>query len=123
MLHPATRRRGARRIVNLQVRALRPVNGMRDVRYMLEHCEIAHVSAIGRDGLNGMDRLMQPSAFQTDEMVEMVLYERLLNAGCWRSLEEAGVLISFVLIGLPVPSTGMVQLSLLPRSEFAKGDE
>ncbi len=86
---------GARRVINSYARAL-TVNGMRDARHALEHCELPTAEDLPRMAEYGMIASMQPQHFYGDEMCEKGLgYERLQRFMPWKSLEEAGVRISF----------------------------
>lgn len=86
---------GARRVINSYARAL-TVNGMRDARHTLEHCEMPTAEDWPRMALYGMIASMQPQHFYGDAMVENGLgHERLQRLMPWKSLEEAGVRISF----------------------------
>lgn len=86
---------GARRVINSYARAL-TVNGMRDARHSLEHCELPTAQDLPRMVEYGMIASMQPQHFYGDEMYENALgHERLQHLMPWKSLEDAGVRISF----------------------------
>jgi predicted amidohydrolase YtcJ len=86
---------GARRVINAYERALK-VNGMRDARHALEHCEMPVPEDWLRMARYGMIASMQPQHFYGDEMCEKALgFERLQGWMPWKSLESAGVRVSF----------------------------
>lgn len=86
---------GARRVINAYERALK-VNGMRDARHTLEHCEMPVPEDWPRMARYGMIASMQPQHFYGDEMCEEALgFERLQGWMPWKSLEQAGVRVSF----------------------------
>lgn len=86
---------GARRVVDSYERARR-VNGERDSRHRLEHCELPLPEEQERMARGGMHAAMQPCHFFGDEVVENALGpERLQRFMPWRSLEKAGVTVSF----------------------------
>lgn len=85
---------GARRVINSYARAL-TVNGMRDARHTLEHCELPTAEDWPRMALYGMIASMQPQHFYDDGVEKGLGHERLQRWMPWKSLEEAGVRISF----------------------------
>jgi len=86
---------GSRRVINSYERALK-ANGMRDARHSLEHCELPTAQDLPRMVECGMIASMQPQHFYGDEMYENALgHERLQRLMPWKSLEDAGVRISF----------------------------
>lgn len=86
---------GIRRVVNSYERA-RNVNGLRDSRHRIEHCEFPAPEEIERMGRLGILAAMQPAHFFGDEMLESGLGPaRIRRFVPWRSLEEAGVPLSF----------------------------
>ncbi len=86
---------GTRRVVNAYEHA-RKVNGARDARHRVDHCEMAIPEDRLRMAQLGILAAMQPQHFYGCEMIEQRLgYERAQTRGPWRSLHEAGVPVSF----------------------------
>ncbi len=86
---------GIRRVVDACA-AARAVNGERDSRHRVEHCEFPTPEDRERMGQLGMMASMQPAHFFGDEMVEKGLgTERMRRFTPWRSLEQAGVGLAF----------------------------
>ena len=86
---------GAQRVIDAYERALL-TNGMRDARHSLEHCEMPPPEDWPRIARLGLMASMQPQHFIGDEMVEKALgHDRLQLWMPWRSLEKAGVRVSF----------------------------
>lgn len=86
---------GIRRVLDACERAL-DINGERDARHRLEHCELPVAEDIERIAGMGVQAAMQPAHFFGDEVVEETLGPERLNRWMpWRSLEKAGVAVSF----------------------------
>ncbi|MFH1148940.1 MAG: amidohydrolase [Actinomycetota bacterium] len=86
---------GIRRALNSYERAMKE-NGERDARHRLEHCELPTEEDIERMAALGVHAAMQPTHFFGDETVEKVLGPaRRQRYHPWRSLEKAGVVLSF----------------------------
>ena len=86
---------GAVRVIDAYEHARR-ANGERDARHAIEHCEMPPPEEWPRMARLGILASMQPQHFYGDEMVEESLgHDRLQWRMAWRSLEEAGVKISF----------------------------
>lgn len=76
---------GARRVINAYERAMK-VNGMRDARHTLEHCEMPVPEDWPRMARYGMIASMQPQHFYGDEMCEKPLVLSDFRAGCHGNL-------------------------------------
>jgi predicted amidohydrolase YtcJ len=86
---------GTRRVVDGYVHALE-VNGDREARHRVEHCELPLPAERERMARAGIYASMQPTHFYGDETTEKVLGpERLQRYMPWRSLEKSGVELSF----------------------------
>lgn len=86
---------GIRRAINSYERARR-VNGERDARHRLEHCELPDREDIDRMARLGIQAAMQPTHFFGDETIEKALGPgRLQRCHPWRSLQDSGVVVSF----------------------------
>ena len=86
---------GAHRVINAYEYALNS-NGRRDARHRIEHCELPIMEDQQRMGQLGILASMQPQHFFGDQMLEKGLgTERLQRLMPWRSLDEAGVHLSF----------------------------
>ncbi|MBP7829092.1 MAG: amidohydrolase [Kiritimatiellae bacterium] len=86
---------GARRVIDAYERALK-TNGMRDARHSIEHCEMPPAEDWPRMARLDIGASMQPQHFFADAMVENGLgFERVSRRMPWRSLDEAGVRVSF----------------------------
>lgn len=86
---------GIRRVVNAYEHAIR-TNGERDARHRCDHCELPTAQDRARMGRLGIHAAMQPTHFFGDKtFVETLGMERLQRLMPWRSLEEAGVTLSF----------------------------
>ncbi|RJP33354.1 MAG: hypothetical protein C4536_04310 [Actinobacteria bacterium] len=86
---------GARRVVDGYVHAVE-VNGARDARHRVDHCELPLPGERERMAAAGIYAAMQPTHFYGDETTEKVLGpERLQRYMPWRSLERDGVELSF----------------------------
>jgi hypothetical protein len=86
---------GIRRVINSYERACR-INGNRDARHRVEHCELPVPEDRERMARWNILASMQPAHFFGVEGVEEILgSERLNRMMPWRSLEKAGVEISF----------------------------
>jgi hypothetical protein len=86
---------GIRRALNSYQRA-REVNGERDSRHRLDHCELPVEEDIERMARIGAYAAMQPTQFYGDPSFERTLgLERLKRLHPWRSLSRAGVEMSF----------------------------
>ncbi len=86
---------GIRMVINAYEHA-RKVNGDRDARHRVDHCNLVAAEDIERMAKLGIHAAMQPCHFYGDETTEQ-LYgeERLQRIEPWRGLEEAGVTLSF----------------------------
>jgi len=74
----------------------REVNGQRDSRHRIEHCELPRREDMERMARLSIHAAMQPVHFFGDEDYEKTIgEERLRRMMPWRSLEKAGVDISF----------------------------
>jgi len=74
----------------------RQVNGARDAGHRVEHCELPHPDDQKRMADLGVSAVMQPCHVYGDETMERRLgHERLQGWMPWRSLEKAGVDVSF----------------------------
>ncbi len=72
------------------------VNGQRDSRHRLDHCELPLPEDVEKMAECGMHAAMQPCHYFGDETMEAGLGpERLARFMPWRSLEEAGITVSF----------------------------
>ena len=86
---------GARRVINAYEHA-QQVNGARDARHRVDHCEMPTAEDWPRMARLGILAAMQPQHFYGDEMIEQRLgYARAQRRCPWRSLDEAGVPVSF----------------------------
>ncbi|MDD3719443.1 MAG: amidohydrolase family protein [Actinomycetota bacterium] len=86
---------GIRRVIDSCERA-RGINGEWDSRHRLEHCEFPTPDDRERMARLGMHAAMQPTHSFGDEVVERFLgHERMQGWHPWRSLERAGVPLSF----------------------------
>lgn len=86
---------GIHRVVNAYENA-RVVNGPRDSRHRVEHCEMPRPEDRVRMGKAGILAAMQPTHFYGDAMVEEAFGpERIQRFMPWHSLEKAGVSLSF----------------------------
>ena len=86
---------GARRVVDAYEHALTS-NGLRDARHAIEHCEMPTRQEWPRMARLGILASMQPQHFYGDAMMEERLgFDRLQLRMPWRSLEAAGVRVSF----------------------------
>ena len=86
---------GARRVINAYQHA-QSVNGERDSRHRLDHCELPTPEDRERMARLGIVAAMQPTHFFGEETLESALGpERLKRLMPWRSLEKAGVSVSF----------------------------
>lgn len=85
---------GIRRVINSCAHA-RKVNGRRDSRHRLDHCSLPDPTDIDRIAKYGILAAMQPAHFY-DETIERAFDPyQLKNVMPWRSLEKAGVSLSF----------------------------
>jgi len=67
-----------------------------DARHRIEHCELPDKAEIKKMAQLGIQASMQPAQFYGDESTEKALgLKRLKIMDPWRSLEKAGVVISF----------------------------
>ncbi len=87
---------GINRVVNSYERA-QLVNGKRDSRHRLEHCQIPIPQDQKRMGRLGLHAAMQPAHFYAVNEAEEKLLgpERIHQVVPWRSLEKEGVVVSF----------------------------
>ena len=86
---------GIRRIVNA-VEYARKMNGKRDSRHRIEHCELPTPEEQVRMAELGMHAAMQPCHFYWDSASAVSIGDvRLRRLMPWRSLEKAGVTVSF----------------------------
>jgi predicted amidohydrolase YtcJ len=86
---------GIRRVIDSCERA-RKLNGEWDSRHRLEHCEFPTTGDRERIARLGMQAAMQPAHFFGDEVLERFMGpERMQRYDPWRSLEKAGVTVSF----------------------------
>jgi predicted amidohydrolase YtcJ len=86
---------GIRRVIDSCERA-RGLNGEWDSRHRLEHCEFPTAEDRERMARLGMHAAMQPAHFFGDEVAERFMgLERMRRFCPWRSLEKAGVTVSF----------------------------
>lgn len=86
---------GIRRVINSYERA-RQINGQRDARHRCEHCDMPRLDDIDRMAKNGICVANQPAHFfAMDESVERIMGDRIDKIDPWKSLEDAGVLLSF----------------------------
>jgi hypothetical protein len=86
---------GIHRAINAYEHA-RAVNGPRDARHRLDHCVLPTPADQNRMAQLGIHAAMQPAHFYGDAMIEQALGpERMNRFMPWRSLEQAGVTISF----------------------------
>lgn len=71
-------------------------NGEWDARHRLEHCEFPTPPNQERMARLGIQAAMQPAHFFGDEVVERHLGHQRMQRFCpWRSLQDAGVTVSF----------------------------
>ncbi len=86
---------GINRVINSYERAYR-LHGKRDIRHRADHCSRPAVDDYERLAKVGVYAAMQPAHFFGDQTVEAALgHNRLQHFQPWRSLEKAGVNISF----------------------------
>jgi len=86
---------GVRMVINAYEHA-QTVNGQRDARHRVDHCELITPEDIERMADLGLYAVMQPCHFYGDETSEKVYGEKRLSSRMpWRSLDEAGVNQSF----------------------------
>ncbi|MBU1669510.1 MAG: amidohydrolase [Actinobacteria bacterium] len=86
---------GIHRVVNSYGRAVR-LNGARDARHRCDHCELPLPEDRKVMAEFEIYAAMQPAHFYADETTAQVLgHERLQRFMPWRSLEKAGVTVSF----------------------------
>ncbi len=86
---------GIRRVINSCERA-RFINGEWDSRHRLEHCEFPIPEDRERMARLGMQAAMQPAHFFGDEVTERFMGpQRMQRYDPWRSLEKAGITVSF----------------------------
>ena len=86
---------GIRRVIDACENAEK-INGRRDSRHRLEHCEFPEASDRERMARLGIYAAMHPTHFYGDETIEKTVgSERLQRFMPWRSLEKAGVNLSF----------------------------
>lgn len=113
---------GIRRIVNSYERAMQ-VNGKRDARHRLDHCELPQAGEMERMQRLGLYAAMQPNHFFADEKVEKALGRKRLNGYMpYRSLEKAGVHLSFGSDWCAGPINPMYGLLLATMRFNYKGD-
>ena len=86
---------GIRRVIDSIERA-RGLHGDWDARHRVEHCEFPTAPDRERMARLGIHAAMQPAHFFGDEVIERFLgHERMQGFHPWRSLQDAGVTISF----------------------------
>lgn len=86
---------GINRVINSYERAYQ-LYGSNDMRHRADHCSRPTDDDIQRMATIGVYAAMQPSAFFGDETIEKALGpERLKRFQPWRSIEKAGVDLSF----------------------------
>ncbi len=86
---------GIRRVVNAYEHVIHR-SPDKDLRHRVEHCEFPDPLDIERMGRLGIPAAMQPVHFYGDRMVEEgVGIDRMQHYMPWRSLEKAGVRVSF----------------------------
>ncbi|RJP26330.1 MAG: hypothetical protein C4536_15970 [Actinobacteria bacterium] len=86
---------GIRRVINSCERAHK-MHGDWDARHRLEHCEFPTPGDRERMARLGMHAAMQPAHSFGDELVERFMgHERMQGWHPWRSLQNAGVSVSF----------------------------
>jgi predicted amidohydrolase YtcJ len=86
---------GVRRVINGYERIIK-ANSARDARHRVDHCELITAEDMKRMAELELYAAMQPCQFYGDETTESVLGdERLRRRQPWRSLEKAGVNVSF----------------------------
>ncbi len=86
---------GIRRVVNSYERAA-SINGKRDSRHRVEHCELPTPKDKRRMAELGIHAAMQPTHFYGDEMLERAFGRERLNSFMpWKSLADEGVTVSF----------------------------
>ncbi|MEW6359916.1 MAG: amidohydrolase family protein [Planctomycetota bacterium] len=86
---------GCRRVINAYERA-RTVNGERDSRHRIEHCSLPTSEDQVRMGRLGIYAAMQPAHLFGDANLERAYGpQRLQRFMPWRSMEKAGVNVSF----------------------------
>lgn len=86
---------GINRVVNSYERAQK-LNGTPDARHRCDHCELPLPADQSRMSASGIHAAMQPTHFFGDRTMEELLgAERLQRLMPWRSLEQAGVVLSF----------------------------
>lgn len=85
---------GIRRLIDAYQHAIE-VNGSRDARHRLDHCEMPNEKDIPRMAELGIYAAMQPNHFFSDETKEAALGSRVEWQMPWRTMEEAGVEVSF----------------------------
>lgn len=86
---------GINRVINAYEHVYQ-LHGRRDMRHRSDHCSGPAIEDIKRLSQVGVYAVMQPTHFFGDKSVEDALgTERLIKSHPWRSLEKAGVNISF----------------------------
>ena len=86
---------GIRRVINSCERAFE-LHGDWDARHRLEHCEFPTPEDRERMARLGIQAAMQPAHFFGDEVLERFMGpERMQRWVPWRSLEKAGITVSF----------------------------
>ncbi len=86
---------GVRRVIN-SYEHVRKVNGERDARHRVDHCELIHADDIERMADLGLYAVMQPCHFYGSKTLEEVYGDKRLQTRMpWRSLLGAGVNLSF----------------------------
>ncbi|MBN1297852.1 amidohydrolase [bacterium] len=86
---------GIHRVINAY-EAVIVADPAKDLRHRVDHCEIPAVDDIGRMGRLGIPAAMQPTHFYGDAMIEEGFgVDRMQRFMPWRSLEKAGVPVSF----------------------------
>jgi predicted amidohydrolase YtcJ len=86
---------GIRRVIDSIERA-HDMHGDWDARHRLEHCEFPTPPDRERMARLGIHAAMQPAHSFGDEVLERILgHERMQGFHPWRSLQEAGVTVSF----------------------------
>jgi len=86
---------GIRRVINSYERALK-LNGQREARHRVEHCELPTADDQQRMADLGIYAAMQPTHYYGDKASQAALgEERLKRFMPWRSLEKRGIEVSF----------------------------
>lgn len=86
---------GIQRLLN-SIERSQGLKERRDMRHRIEHCELPLREDIGRMARLGVQAGMQPTQFFGDESFERTLgMKRLQRFHPWRSIEKAGINISF----------------------------